>query len=266
MMATSGSLYPSRAIQLQHVMGFMEKHGEAIENLVRAFPHNTFMFEWIDSRDEHMVRYNHSGLFLIGVRNTKVGWQWDYHTVIRYAEQYGVPTTRLFSLSLDEALATLEGMKGSEQEGYVLNVDGFLVKIKCPDFLNLMRAANVSSSFNTVVKYAADSTVDDFIAMLPPSYQDPARAKLRKLRTYESDVRHEIEERCAALPADRKEAMLTIDGLPLDSTMKGLLKARYLGLPVEIIAKRKGKSIQYVRESEIDRYYADRLENENESE
>lgn len=258
MMATSGSLHPSRAHQLQYVLDFMEESGSAIEKLIRTFPHNTFMFEWIDPRDEHMVRYKDRGLFLIGVRNTKVGWQWDYHTVLRYAEQYGVPTTRLFSLSIDDALRSLEGMKGSEQEGYVLNVDGFLVKIKCPDFLNLMRAANISSSFNTVVRYAADGTVDDFIAMLPESYQGPAREKLRKLRTYEADVRREIEERCASLPADRKEAMLAIDSLPVDSTIKGLLKARYLGRPVEIIAKRKGKSVQYIRESEIDRYYEQR--------
>lgn len=259
MIATSGSLYPGRAPQLQHVLDFMEEGGAAIEKLVCAYPYNTFMFEWIDPRDEHMVRYNNHGLFLIGARNTDRGYMWSFKRIVSLALEYAIPTTKLFSLGLDEALATLEGMKGSEQEGYVLNIDGFLVKIKCPDFLNLMRAVNISSSFNTVVRYAADGTIDDFIAALPLSYQDSARAKLRKLCTYEADVLHEIEERCAALPTDRKEAMLLIDSLPVDSTLKGLLKARYLGLPVEIIAKRKGKSIQYVRESEIDRYYADRL-------
>ena len=258
MMGTSGSLHSTRAPQLQHVLEFMERKGERIEKLVRAFPHNTFMFEWIDPRDEHMVRYGKHGLHFIGARNTNVGWQWDYHTIIRYAGEYGVPTTRLFSLSIDEALASLEGMKGSEQEGYVLNIDGFLVKIKCPDFLNLMRAANVSSSFNTVVRYAADGTVDDYIAALPESYQGPAREKLRKLRTYEADIRAEVESICSGLPADRKAAMILIDNMRSDSTLKGLLKARFLDLPVEIIAKRKGKSVQYVKEAEIDRYYAER--------
>ena len=52
--------------------------------------------------------------------------------------------------------------------------------------------------------------------------------------------------------------MIEIDNMEVDSTLKGLLKARYLGLDVEIIAKRKGKSVQYVRESEIDRYYDER--------
>ena len=58
--------------------------------------------------------------------------------------------------------------------------------------------------------------------------------------------------------------MILIDGMGIDSTLKGLLKAHYLGLPVEIIAKRKGKSVQYVRESEIDRYYDERSRRENE--
>ena len=97
MMGTSGSLHSTRAPQLQHVLEFMERKGERIEKLVRAFPHNTFMFEWIDPRDEHMVRYGKHGLHFIGARNTNVGWQWDYHTIIRYAGEYGVPTTRLGS-------------------------------------------------------------------------------------------------------------------------------------------------------------------------
>ena len=257
MIATSGSLYPDRAVQLQHVLEFMEKEGMAIEKLLRTYPYNTFMFEWIDPRDEHMVRYgDRRGLSLIGVRNTDLGGLSNYSRVIELAERFGIPTTRLFSLSFDEALASLEDMKGSEQEGYVLNVDGFLVKIKCPDFLNLMRAANVSSSFNTIVRYAADGTVDDFIAMLPTSYQGPAKEKLRKLRTFEADVRAEVEQVCAALPADRKAAMVQIDNLDVDNLVKGLAKAQYLGKPLEIIAKHKGQTIQYIRESDIDRYYA----------
>jgi hypothetical protein len=120
-----------------------------------------------------------------------------------------------------------------------------------------MRAANVSSSFNTIVRYAADGTVDDFIAMLPTSYQGPAKEKLRKLRTFEADVRAEVEQVCAALPADRKAAMVQIDNLDVDNLVKGLAKAQYLGKPLEIIAKHKGQTIQYIRESDIDRYYAD---------
>ena len=73
-----------------------------------------------------------------------------------------------------------------------------------------------------------------------------------------------MESICSGLPTERKAAMILIDGMELDSTLKGLLKARYLGLPVEIIAKRKGKSVQYVRESEIDRYYDERSRRENE--
>ena len=86
-------------------------------------------------------------------------------------------------------------------------------------------------------------------------HEGSERQKLRKLRTYEADVRAQVEEIVASLSADRKEAMLMIDGMDADSTLKGLVKARYLGKPVEVIAKHKGKSVQYVRESEIDRYY-----------
>lgn len=263
MIATSGSLYPDRAPQLHHVLGFMTEDGERIEKLVKAYPYNTFLFEWIDSRDEHMVRYgDRQGLFLIGIRNIDFGWMLNYSRVIELAKRFGIPTTRLFSMSFDEALVSLENMKGSVQEGYVLNVDGFLVKIKCPEFLNLMRAATISSSFNTIVRYATDGTVDDFIAMLPASYQAPAKEKLKKLRAFEYDMRTEVERLCASLPADRKAAMMQIDRMNADGMLKGLIRARYLGRPVEIIAKHKGNTIQYIRESDIDRYYANQSPDE----
>ena len=259
MMATSGSLYPGRAIQLKHVLQFMAENGETIEAILRAYPRYTFIFEWIDPRDEHMVRYSdRQGLSLIGARDSDRGWMWNYSRIIGKAKEYTIPTTRLFSLSLDEALDSLTDMKGSEQEGYVLSMDGFLVKIKCPDFLSLMRAANVSSSFNAIVRYAAQGEADDFIAMLPESYREPARRKLRKLRTYEADVLAEVKDRCSQLPEDRRAAMQQIDGLNVESTVKGLMKAMFLRKPVEIIAKHRGKSVQYVRESEIDSYYTAR--------
>ena len=74
--------------------------------------------------------------------------------------------------------------------------------------------------------------------------------------TYEQDVRKHVEREYEKIPADadKRTAMKTIDGID-NKLIRSLARARYLGQPLEIIARAKGNSVQYVREPEIDRYY-----------
>ena len=76
--------------------------------------------------------------------------------------------------------------------------------------------------------------------------------------TFDQDVRSHVEEEYAKIPADadRKTAMLMIDKIQ-GKMIKGYVRTRYLGKSIEIIAQKKGDSVQYIRESDIDRYYAE---------
>ena len=261
---SSGSINPNRSAQLADVVRYMrEEEGsdaEKIKTMLTENDHLTFIFEWIDERDPHVVSYpdEMQGLHLVGMRDVKTGELYTYSGVIEKATRYGIRSTSLYSMTLPEVLESLDTVKGTEHEGYVLNAGGFLVKIKCPDFLNLMHSVEISRSFNTIVRYAAEGKADDFISMLPAGYQEDAWKKLRKLMTFEQDVRSRVEEEYAKIPmdADRKTAMLMIDRIP-EKMIKGYVRARYLGKPVEIIAQKKSDSFQYIKESDIDRYYAE---------
>ena len=242
----------------------------AIKQMVKANPEITFIFEWIGDNDPHVVSYPQEmkGLHLVGMRNIKNGCQFSYRQVIDTAKQYNVPATSLYgvglnvgfsvglNVSFDEVLNTVKDLKGTEHEGYVLNVDGFLVKIKCPDFLNLMRSVDLSQSFNFIVKYTFEGKIDDFISMLPTGFQDDARAKLRKLMGYVNDVKEQVEAEYSRLPlnAKRKDVMLAINKIK-NKTIQDFVRAKYLGKPLEIIAKKKSENFQYIKESDIDAYY-----------
>ena len=230
----------------------------AIKQMVKANPEITFIFEWIGDNDPHVVSYPQEmkGLHLVGMRNIKNGCQFSYRQVIDMAKQYGVPTVSLYSMNFSEILSKVKDLKGTEHEGYVLNVDGFLVKIKCPDFLNLMRSVDLSQSFNFIVKYTFEGKIDDFISMLPTGFQDDARAKLRKLMGYVNDVKEQVEAEYSRLPlnAERKDVMLAINKIK-NKTIQDFVRAKYLGKPLEIIAKRKSENFQYIKESDIDAYY-----------
>ena len=230
----------------------------AIKRMVKANPEITFIFEWIGDNDPHVVSYPQEmkGLHLVGMRNIKNGCQFSYRQVIDTAKQYGVPTVSLYSMNFSEILSKVRELKGTEHEGYVLNVDGFLVKIKCPDFLNLMRSVDLSQSFNFIVKYTFEGKIDDFISMLPTGFQDDARAKLRKLMGYVNDVKEQVEAEYSRLPlnAERKDVMLAINKIK-NKTIQDFVRAKYLGKPLEIIAKKKSENFQYIKESDIDAYY-----------
>lgn len=260
LVASSGSLYPQTSRQLADALAYLQTSGEQIREMVQAEPYLTFIFEWIDGKnDPHIVHYDEKdfGLYLVGLRDYENGSQWPYDRVIKTAEKFGVKHTRVYSMTLDEVMESLDKFSGAEKEGYVLNVDGFLVKIKCPDFVGLMKDAEASRSFNTIIRYVVSGTIDDYIAALPAGYRQDALEKVRKIRQYEQAVLSRVEAEFQKIPAgaDRKTAMIRIDEIP-DGTgvIKGMVRARYLGKEVGILAKKKGESVQYLRESDIDRY------------
>ena len=266
--SSSGSLDPEKSRQLADLLKFLRaerteipgiaEKTAAIKQMLKANPKITFIFEWIGDNDPHVVSYPQEmkGLHLVGMRDVKSGSQYSYRQVIDTAKKYSVPTTSLYSISFDEVLTNIKNLKGTEHEGYVLNIDGFLVKIKCPDFLNLMRSVDLSQSFNVIVKYTYDGKIDDFISMLPIGFQEDARKKLRKLMGYVNDVKERIEVEYSRLPLDkeRKEVMLAISKIK-NKTIQDFVRAKYLGKTLEIIAKKKSENLQYIKESDIDAYY-----------
>lgn len=258
LVTSSGTMDSSRSHQLADVLAFLRRQGTEICRMTRENPDLTFIFEWISWDDSHVVGYGDDmqGLHLVGIRDVITGDQYPYRDVIRMAEHYGVPTTALHAMSLDEVLQSLPEESGVNREGYVLNIDGFLVKIKCPDFLNLTRNAEMSRSFNTIVKVAAEGKADDYISMLPASYQAEAWKKYRKIMTYEKDMLDLIERIYKEIPRelDRKEAMIVINGL--DPAIREMVRARYFGKKLDIISRKKSNTIQYIRESDIDAFYA----------
>ena len=259
LMSSSGLLDPERSYQLADTLAFMKEKGENIRHMVTGMPEVTFMFEWIDEGDPHVVGYpiEMQGLHLVGMRHVGCGRQYAYTNVAQTAAAYNVPATKLYAMTLEEVLATLGELHGSEREGYVLYVDGFLVKIKCPDFLGLFHDFAIKRGFDAIAKVAAEGNADDYISMLPKGYRLDARRKLRKILTYEQDIIKRVEEECAKIPegVDRKTAMIMFDKIE-DKFIRSLARQKYLGRPINPIARKKGANIQYVKEGEIDEYYS----------
>jgi len=145
------------------------------KNMLEDYPEDTHIFESITMRDAHVVKYtkDQEGLYLIGIRNVHTGKEASYAEVLARAKEYNIPSTKVFTKTLDEVLSELDDKQSNEAEGFVVNIDGFKIKIKYNDYCQMHRVLGELSSINLVIKQIADNTFDDFISMeLRTRYED----------------------------------------------------------------------------------------------
>ena len=159
------------------------------KNLVRGNPEYTFMFEMIDPEDKHVVRYNKDqyGLYLIGMRHKETGEIVSYHNVVKMAEKYGVRHTTVYDITYSEMQESLTEYKASQKEGYVVNIDGFLVKIKCDEYRNmvaLLRGGEKSGNANSVIIAISNDSLGELISTLPEEYHEDVNATAKEVYAY----------------------------------------------------------------------------------
>lgn len=257
--STSGNINSARTNQLTDVLTYVNEQGKNYAKLAYDFPDYTCLYEWIHGNDPHVVQYDKSqwGLHLIGMRNIKNGHLKTYKEVIELANKYKLPCTTLYSETLESVLAKLKFFKCSEKEGYVLNIDGFLVKVKCDDFVGMIRIIQESASFNTIIRYVVHGTIDDMLAKIPEAYQDRVISKIDKIYAFEKTLSEIAQKFVNEIPkeASRKEAMLYISN-EVPKKLRRYVIAMYLGTDLQILAKNKDTQCpSYIKESDIDKMY-----------
>lgn len=141
--------------------------------MLKENPDLTFVFEYISSADAHVVIYDKekNGLYLIGIRDIYTGRQFSYKEIIDFSLRYNILSTEIFNKTFEEILEDIKNKKSNELEGFVLNIDGLLVKIKTDDYVKIHRILSRISSINLVIKSIADNEFDDLISKVPNGYR-----------------------------------------------------------------------------------------------
>ena len=210
------------------------------EKMLREHPDKTFIFEYISHKDAHVVKYDQEGLFLIGIRDVGTGKEADYREVLEYASRYDLPTTELFDKTLDQVVSELDLRKSSEAEGFVLNVDGFKVKIKYNDYVYMHKVLSALSSVNLIIQNIAEDRFDDFIAKIPKAYHDRVFKVARVVGEYAKTQNELVEKAYLAAPkGDQKEFMVWVNE-NVDRKLQGYVRNRYLGREVNVLKRRNG--------------------------
>ena len=223
-------------------------------NLLRTYPNYTFIFEFISEKDRHVVQYTSDmdGLYLIGIRDTTTGVELPYKEVISLANKYNIRTTVVEPITLDEVLNNLNDKKSNEAEGYVLNIDGFKVKIKYNDYVLMHRLFSELSSPNVIIQAIADDTWDDLKSKIPVSIIDNVNKVADIVFTYidskERHVNYWINELGKLKFGTLKDYMIAIDSL-VPKNLNYYVKMKYKHKPYNYLIKTTGR---YLRLHEIE--------------
>lgn len=213
------------------------------KDMLKHFPTCTFIFEYISLKDAHVVKYKkeQEGLYLIGIRDVNTGVELPYRTVIYIANEYHIQTTQLFDKKLDEIMSELDDKKSDEAEGFVVNIDGFKVKIKYNDYAYIHKALSKLSSINLVIRSIADDKYDDLLSKLPIAYHENVKKVSNIVFNYIKETRNKIREYYNAAPKNsKKDFMLYVDR-NVPKQYKGYCRDMYYGKDFNVI-KSYGKT------------------------
>lgn len=203
----SGSLNPETNETLAFIYEWVasfEAEGMRYTDLCRDNEDWTFIFEFIrPDLDSHIVQYEKSrwGIYLLSARNVLTGETMFYDQLLALAGEYNLPITQCFEkYDLDAVLDICHSADVSEREGFVVNIDGWYVKIKLDEFCAISKIVHGSENFNTVIANVARGTFDDLLGKIPQSYHEPLMSSARKLYAFDADMGGYIDAVVASAP------------------------------------------------------------------
>lgn len=202
----------------------------------------TFIFEYISKKDAHVVLYDKSqeGLYLIGARNVKTGKQMSYGDIENISNKYKVPMARIEKSSLDDILKKSTELKAHEKEGWIINIDGHLIKIKCDDYVHLHRLLDKFSSVNVIIENVAEDRIDDMLSKVPDSYKDRIVKLSDKITNYKNTTMENISKYYNKAPKDDiKTFMIWVDK-NVPSSIRGYVRCKYKGKEINVLKNSAG--------------------------
>ena len=230
-----------------------ENHKRMLED----FPTVTFIFEYISEKDKHVVPYDYSkkkGLYLIGARSVIDGEEYSYNVIKDISSCYGIPCCKTYQYNtLSEVLEHLNKMTVKDGEGFVLNIDGHKIKLKCEDYLQLHRLDDKLSSPNVLIQAYAEGTIDDLYANMTPLMKEKNKDVMDTIEKFMYKMRHKID-----MNLDEVNMMVRLDGTEeennkklhkfinefVDKDVREYVRMTYLGREYNILKSRGGRYIK----------------------
>lgn len=247
-MAGSQAINPEKSWRLQDGYRMIQAL-PGYEQMLKLYSDFTFVFEYISLADAHVVKYKkeQEGLYLIGIRNNLTGYEFSYRTVMGIADYFNIPTTVLFNKTLEQILNELDDKNSEEAEGFVINIDGYKIKVKYNDYVHIHKALSKLSSINLIIRSIADNQYDDLLSKLPAAYHDNVKKVATIVFRYIKDTEQTANEYFQQAPkTSQKEFMIWInENVP--KKYRGFCRELYFGKEINVIKFNQSGDPKYLK-------------------
>ena len=212
------------------------------KKMIKANPEYTFIFEYISIADAHVVLYKREeeGLYLLKIRNTYTGEQLSYKRTKEFADYYNVPMTKIEDRSLEEIMELSKIYKSSEKEGWVLDIDGHMVKFKCDDYIKLHKLLDKLSSVNVIIQNIADGKYDDMMAKIPDTYKNRIDKIAKIIISYKETTEKLVEDGYSKAPKYIKKDFMIWVTNNCEKRVQGYIRCKYLGIKFNVLTNTSG--------------------------
>lgn len=248
-MSGSQAIDIDKSWRLEYGYNWLTSH-ENYMRMLKMYPEYTFIFELITKEDEHVVLYSEAedGLHLIGMRNTITGEELSYGEVVMYGLTFDTMPVKVFPMTFKEVLSSLDDKKANEAEGFVVNIDGYRLKVKYNDYVYIHKILSKASSPNMVIRAIADDVYDDFKSKVPTAYRQSIEDFAVIVFKYKKDIEDEINKYYKKFyDDDRKTFMINVkENVP--RSILSYVVAKYLGKEYNVL---KNGTSGYKRKKDI---------------
>lgn len=247
-MSGSQAINPEYSWRLQDGYDRLRKQSNYI-SMLKENSIFTFIFEYITLKDSHIVKYSkeQEGLYLIGMRNVATGEQLNYKEVVDIANKYGVLTTEIYNKSFDQILKETKIVTSDKQEGFVVNIDGHMIKVKMDDYVQTHRALSQISSINLTIRSIADNKIDDLLSKIPLAYQPRVFAVMKVVKKYIKETDLIVNSYVLMAPKEDKKQFMTWVDKNVPKKYKTYVKNVYLNIPNNYLKSGNDKQPHYIR-------------------
>ena len=247
-MAGSQAINPANSWRLQDGYRMLNENPRYKE-MLKKNPNFTFIFEYISLKDAHVVKYTkeQEGLYLIGIRNVLDGRECNYKSVIDIANKFNIPTTKLFDKTLEQVMSELDEKSSDEAEGFVINIDGYKVKLKYNDYVHIHKALSKLSSVNLIIRSIADDKYDDLLAKLPVAYHDQVKKVAAITVDYINRTEKTVREYYNEAPKDNKKEFMIWVSENVPRKYQVYCRELYFGNEINVIKSGNDKCPHYKR-------------------
>jgi len=179
------------------------------------------------------------------MRDINTGVELPYDTIMNIANEHNIPTTKVFNKTLDQVMIELDDKSSDEAEGFVINIDGYKVKVKYNDYVHIHKALSKLSSINLIIRSIADGQYDDLLSKLPFVYHDDVKKVASIVFDYIRKTENTINEYYNSAPKENiKEFMIYIsENVP--KCYQGYCRAKYYGYDINVIKSNNEKCPHY---------------------